>query len=311
MKKFIYLILFLFFSCDDFKNDCCDNGNDFEGGLNIINTNFDELNREYLIYIPESSNDSEKLPVVINLHGGSQYAQSYMDYTSDMRPIADTAKFILIYPQATLDDYGNPTWHLGAENSKSTSVDDVGYIEHIIEEVSISQNIDLERVYVCGFSNGAYLTYELACLLNDKIAGIGVVGGHMFIDTYNYCSPVHPTPIINIHGTDDFYDGISTYYLSQENSNNYWANYNNTNEIPIISQIENINVDDGSTVELYSWKDGDKGTTVEHYKIIGGGHDWPKINEISSGKEGYSNGDIDANILIWNYLSNYDINGIR
>ena len=146
---------------------------------------------------------------------------------------------------------------------------------------------------------------------NDKIAGIGVVGGHMFIDTYNYCSPTHPTPIINIHGTDDFYDGISTYYLSQENSNNYWINYNKTNEVPIISQIENINVEDGSTVELYSWKNGDNGTTVEHYKIIGGGHNWPNINQISSGKEGYSNGDIDANTLIWNYLSNYDINGIR
>ena len=69
--------------------------------------------------------------------------------------------------------------------------------------------------------------------------------------------------------------------------------------------------DDFFSVELYSWKNGDNGTTVEHYKIIGGGHNWPNINQISSGKEGYSNGDIDANTLIWNYLSNYDINGIR
>ena len=135
MKKLIYLTLFLSLSCNNSDNDCCDNGNNFDGGLNNINTSYDNLNREYLIYVPQILDNSEKLPIVINLHGGSQYAQSYMEYTSDMRPIADTAQFILIYPQATQDDFGNPTWHLGAENSKSTSVDDVGYIEHIIEEV--------------------------------------------------------------------------------------------------------------------------------------------------------------------------------
>ena len=226
-----------------------------------------------------------------------------------MRPIADTANFIVIYPQATTDSSGDPTWHLGGENSKSTEVDDVGFISHIIDEVSSIYSIDIDRVYVTGFSNGGYLAYEIACLLSNRIAGIGVVAGHMFIDTYNYCNPSHPTPLINIHGTEDFYEGIAGYYLDQNLSNQYWAEYNNTDPDPVIAYIENTNSQDGSTVELHSWLNGDNEVSVVHYKVIGGGHSYPNLNPSSS--KGYENGDIDSNSEIWNFLSRYDINGLR
>ena len=154
------------------------------------------------MYFPTIYSSSVKYPVLFNLHGGASTAQAYMEYVSDMRPIAENENFILVYPQATSDNNGNPTWHLGGENSKSTEVDDVGFIGKIIDDLSSIYSIDQTRVYVIGFSNGAYLAYEIACLMNDKIAGIGVVAGHMFIDTFNSCSPSHPTPIINIHGTE-------------------------------------------------------------------------------------------------------------
>ena len=66
---------------------------------------------------------------------------------------------------------------------------------------------------------------------------------------------------------------------------------------------------DGSTVELHSWLNGDNGISVVHYKVMGGGHSYPNLNP-SSSKE-YENGDIDSNSEIWNFLSRYDINGLR
>ena len=131
----------------------------------------------------------------------------------------------------------------------------------------------------------------------------------MFIDTYNYCNPSHPTPLINIHGTEDFYEGIAGYYLDQNLSNRYWAEYNNTDPDPVITYIENINSQDGSTVELHSWLNGENEVSVIHYKVIGGGHSYPNLNPSSS--KGYENGDIDSNSEIWNFLSRYDINGLR
>ena len=312
--RYINLSLALIFStsCDNEESriDDTENENSSEFiGLNNISTTHDNLNRSYQIYVPASYSVSEPIPLVFNLHGGASTATGYLNSIGDMRPIADTANFIIIYPQATTDSSGNPTWHLGGENSKSTSVDDVGFVSHIIDEVSSIYSVDLERVYVTGFSNGGYLAYEIACLLSNRIAGIGSVAGHMFIDTYNYCDPSHPTPVINIHGTDDFYEGITGYYLDQNLSNRYWTEYNNTDTDPVITYIENTNTQDGSTVELHSWLNGDNGISVVHYKVMGGGHSYPNLNPSSS--KGYENGDIDSNSEIWNFLSRYDINGLR
>ena len=312
--RYINLSLALIFStsCDNEESriDDTENENSSEFiGLNNISTTHDNLNRSYQIYVPATYSVSEPIPLVFNLHGGASTATGYLNSIGDMRPIADTANFIIIYPQATTDSSGNPTWHLGGENSKSTSVDDVGFVSHIIDEVSSIYSVDLERVYVTGFSNGGYLAYEIACLLSNRIAGIGSVAGHMFIDTYNYCDPSHPTPVINIHGTEDFYDGIAGYYLDQNLSNRYWTEYNNTDTDPVITYIENTNTQDGSTVELHSWLNGDNGISVVHYKVMGGGHSYPNLNPSSS--KGYENGDIDSNSEIWNFLSRYDINGLR
>ena len=306
------LAIILSTSCDneEARIDDTENENSSEFiGLNNISTTYDNLSRSYQIYVPESYSVTKPIPIVFNLHGGASTAMGYLNSIGDMRPIADTANFIIIYPQATTDSSGNPTWHLGGVNSKSTSVDDVGFVSYIIDEVSSIYSVDLERVYVTGFSNGGYLAYEIACLLSNKIAGIGSVAGHMFIDTYNYCDPNHPTPLINIHGTEDFYDGIAGYYLDQNLSNRYWTEYNNTDSDPIVTYIENTNTQDGSTVELHSWLNGDNGISVVHYKVMGGGHSYPNLNPSSS--KGYENGDIDSNSEIWNFLSRYDINGLR
>ena len=306
------LALILYTSCDN-EEPSIDETNSEESsefiGLNNISTTFDNLSRSYQIYVPSIYSESEPVPIVFNLHGGASTASGYLNSIGDMRPIADTANFIVIYPQATTDSSGDPTWHLGGENSKSTSVDDVGFVSHIIDEVSSIYSVDLDRIYVTGFSNGGYLAYEIACLLSNRIAGIGSVAGHMFIDTYNYCNPSHPTPLINIHGTEDFYEGIGEYYLDQNLSNQYWTEYNNTDPDPVITNIENTNTQDGSTVELHSWLNGENEVSVVHYKVLGGGHSYPNLNPSSS--KGYENGDIDSNSEIWNFQSRYDINGLR
>ena len=81
----------------------------------------------------------------------------------------------------------------------------------------------------------------------------------------------------------------------------YWASYNNTSSEPIISQLPNLNQSDGSTVEQYLWNDGDGCVSIEHLKVIGGGHDWPGS---------FGNMDIDASTVIWNYVSQYNSNGL-
>ena len=106
--------------------------------------------------------------------------------------------------------------------------------------------------------------YELGCRLSNKIAAIGVVSRTMSTGSLQQCNPTQPIALISILGTNDFiapYEGITwngiEYYMSAEDSHNYWINYNGINNPPTITSLPNINTQDGSTVESYLWEPND------------------------------------------------------
>lgn len=262
----------------------------------------DGATREYIVYIPEIYDGSTPVPLLFNFHGWGMSANFQMSY-GNMRAVADTAGFILVYPEGTLF-WGYTHWNTGSWTLGSTA-DDIGFTEAMIDTLAANYNIDLNRVYSCGYSNGGYFSFELACQLSDQIAAIGSVGGTMSTETYTSCNPSHPTPVVTIHGTDDatvsYNGGIPGNSESLSDVNTYWANYNNTIVSPVVSTLPNINTTDGSTVELSLYNNGDNCTSVEHYKVIGGDHDWPGS---------WGNMDINADAVIWSFVSKYDLNGL-
>ena len=271
---------------------------------------FDGNNREYIIYVPSIYDGSEAYPLMFNFHGGGGTSIDFMNNTNDMRSVADTAGFIAVYPQAAVDpNDGSNAWL----HKAPTSHDDVFFIEAIIDTLSNDFFIDNNRVYACGYSEGGIFSYELACRLNNRIAAISSVSGSMLVDSFRdsyynlgFCSPVHPTAILLIPGTNDMsphstYTGFQPYYMSADEITTYWSNYNNTDINPSIFQLPNINTSDGSTVEHRVWENGDNCSRVEELKVNGGGHDWPGT---------YGNMDIDATSEIWDFVSQFNINGL-
>jgi polyhydroxybutyrate depolymerase len=265
----------------------------------------DGNNREYAIYIPASYDQSQAVPLLFNFHGGGGNIVDYMS-SVDMRPIADTANFILVYPQAVPDpgNGGATSWM----HKAPTTFDDVPFVEAMIDVIAAEYMIDDNRVYVCGYSLGGEFTYELACSLNNRIAAAGAVARTMQGETFNNCAPQHPTGVLTILGTADGisdYNGITfngiQYYMSAAETHDYWAIANNCDANPTMSNIANTNTSDGSTVERYSWKDALGCTYVEHLKVINGGHDWPGV---------FGNMDIDASQEIWSFVSRYNLSGL-
>lgn len=61
------------------------------------------IERQYLIYVPDSYNQTSAIPMMINFHGFASTASDYMKY-ADMRTIAGSNKFILVYPQGSCSD---------------------------------------------------------------------------------------------------------------------------------------------------------------------------------------------------------------
>ena len=264
----------------------------------------DGIQRDYILYIPELYDGSTAAPLVLNFHGYGSNAAQQMFY-GDFRDIADTEGFLLVHPEGTTF-IGDQFWNVGFPGL-SSNIDDVGFTEALIDELATLYAIDLDRVYATGMSNGGFMSFLLACQLSEKIAAVASVTGSMTQDTFDDCNAQHPTPVLQIHGTDD---GVVLY-----NGNNlsipiadvisYWVDYNNCETTPTTTTLPDVDVSDGSTIEHSVYEDGDNGITTEHMKVIGGGHTWPGSVINTAG----TNQDIDASMEIWLFFSRFDING--
>jgi polyhydroxybutyrate depolymerase len=179
---------------------------------------------------------------------------------------------------------------LGGDNK--SDADDFGFVESVITEISSQYNVDMKRIYVVGYSNGGMMAYGLANYKSDLVAAVASVSGAMLNCTG---STSHPMPVIHLHGTSDGvlpYNGNSD-WKSAQSTLDHWINFNNTVLNPAVTSDNNI--------EHYVYDQGDSLVSVEHYKFIGGDHVW-----FDSTFQGQNTSE-----LVWNFLSRYDINGLR
>ncbi|MDY6857190.1 MAG: PHB depolymerase family esterase [Thermodesulfobacteriota bacterium] len=277
---------------------------------------YDGMQREYILYVPKSYTGEESVPLVFNFHGYFGTAAEQME-KADFRPIADTEGFIIVHPQGAPDLTGNTQWNSVSTNNSDTTIDDVGFVEALLDTIAYQYNIDLTRVYSAGFSMGGFMSYFLACQLNEKFAAVASVAGSMTLENIFDCNPQYPIPILDIHGQNDVvvpYIGLQwkgDVYLGAEDVIQYWVSQNNCDPRPTATTLPDIDLNDGyissysSTVEKIVYAGGDNGITVEHFKIAFGSHSWPGSMQTKPG----TNQDIDASIEIWKFFSKYDING--
>ena len=261
----------------------------------------DGLDREYILYIPDAYDPATPAPLLLSFHGFTSNAQLNFSFTR-LSAIADAEGFILIHPQGELFN-GITHWNVGGFTIGST-IDDVGFVAALLDDVSNSYNIDQERIYSTGMSNGGYMSFLLACQLSDKIAAVASVTGSMTPQTFNNCDPQHPMPVLQIHGTADDvvpYNGGPVWTKSIDEVLEYWVDYNNCNSSPLVTDVEDTNTADGSTVEYLVYGEGNNCVATEHLKIFNGGHDWPGA---------WGNMDINASEEVWKFLSQYNINGL-
>ena len=265
----------------------------------------DGIERDYILYVPEIYDGSTAVPLVLNFHGFGSSASQQMFY-GDFRDIADTEGFLLVHPEGTTL-IGNQFWNVGFPGLSST-IDDVGFTEALIDELATLYTIDLDRVYATGMSNGGFMSFLLACQLSEKIAAVASVTGSMTQDTFDDCNAQLPTPVLQIHGTEDDVVLYNENNLSLPIPDviSYWVDHNNCETTPTTTTLPDVDVSDGSTIEYSVYEDGDNGITTEHMKVIGGGHTWPGSILNSAG----TNQDIDASMEIWLFFSRYDINGL-
>lgn len=284
------------------------------------------IERKYLLHVPEAYDGSEAWPLILNLHGAGVTRFGQM-LESQMNPVADTAHFIVAYPEATLNPFPPlgevPVWNAILNPD---GVDDIDFLKQLIDTITTTYNIDLSRVYSAGKSQGGDLSYSLACQLPNKIAGVASVAGFPALENFAPCAPDRQIPVLHIHGTADLvtpFNGGSGVlgefptWTSVNDHLNTWINFNNCTMDSTVIDLPDLDTNDASTVSLIKYENCDKidlGDGMERnadvwlYRVNGGGHTWPggPVEQIPPGFEaafGTINRDFNASSAIWNFFN--------
>ena len=252
-------------------------------------TAFGNYIRNFIVHTPPSYDaNSNPLPLLFVLHGYTSEAPIIRNY-SEFDSIADEENFIVVYVQGVTDLIGNTGWNVDVV-STFDEVDDVGLFAALIKYFKANYSIDDEKIFSSGMSLGGFMSYKLACEL-DEIKGIGSVTGSMA--AYYNCVPSNQKSIIHFHGTADAvvpYNG-NFWSTNVETAHSFWANYNNCENQSEVT-IPDFNGDGVFSTQLTSYNcDGNREVIL--YTMKNEGHTWFKKTW---------DHDVNASKLIWEFL---------
>ncbi|MFK5982807.1 MAG: PHB depolymerase family esterase [Flavobacteriaceae bacterium] len=268
----------------------------------------DGRQREYIQFLPEGYGKENNMPIVFVLHGGTGSPKGMLNYV-DYRALANTNKFILIYPKGIEKNWndGRPT------DANQLGVDDVNFIRKLIDKLVLNFSVNEAAVFVTGISNGGFMASRLGCELSDKIKAFAAVAATIEANTIApNCSPNTPISALYIHGTDDgivpFNGGEMTkgdggFITSHWEAIAKWNDNNNSSSNPIITNLPDIANDDTTITETKY--QGNNNSEVISYVVDNGGHTWPGAAGGLDFFLGNTSKDMDAKLMIWEFFERH------
>lgn len=238
--------------------------------------------RSFMVCLPAGFDSTQSVPLIIGLHGLGDNISNFSQV--GMQQLAAFQPFVTVYPQA-MNSMAGTAWNSGINYSGvliNGNIDDVGFINAMIDTLSNWFSIDQSRIFAFGFSMGGFMSNRLACQLSNRVAAIASVAGT--IGNALNCSPSRPVSVAHFHGTADGTVGYSnnSFGMNAETLVEFWRSYNHCDSPAVHTAIPDTTVDN-YTVDQYVYPNGWSESEVVFYKVNGADHVWlsPVVNDIS------------------------------
>lgn len=277
--------------------------------------------RHYLKAVPTQS-VAGKRPLVIVLHGSGASAAQVLGRAFPPSPlsvwleIAEREQLVIVAPEGT-KRRGERAWNDGfAAIASNPKVDDVGFINAIIDRAIAEDDVDPERIYVIGVSKGGMMAYRIAAELAPRLAAFSAVLAGMPVHA-TYPMPAIPLSALIVAGTaDPFipYSGGKFPYtlwflapmLGIEASTAVWRELAGLPEVPDIAPIA-VHKGGATTRAIrYTWCGNSSAQQVRLLKIEGGGHAEPsrkkRYPSVFNRFPGLQNADLEVAEEAWSFF---------
>lgn len=267
--------------------------------------------RQYKVHVPPSYDPQTPTPLLFCIHGLGQNAVLFCVNGAEMHAKSDEEGFILVMPNGYMNSWNGGSCCGAASDER---LDDVAFFRAILEEVGTHLNVDLDRVYATGLSNGGYMSYRLACEAADIFAavapgagaiGTNDIGGGTNADAdFTSCEPSRPVAVLDMHGTAD---GLVSYSLQAPTMELLQTHYGCDATIAMASQPES-----GGDTECSTYEGCPDDVELTACTVEGGGHCWFGSPDCGTGAGGLgsiivgSNSDtLVATDAVWSFLSRF------
>ena len=264
-----------------------------QDGLTLEILDHDGVERSYYLYVPDDVSESEPASLMIALHPRTSSGYAMMTLTG-FNDAADENGFIVAYPNAE-------TTFWASDPDEDGAADDIGFLGSLID--TVAEDYVLENVYLTGFGNGAVFTYRAACEMS--LDGVAAVGALLWEFQTELCDDVgdsDPVDMLIVHGdADPFYEvedhtleplfgGEVREIYGEESTISYWASKFGCEGAPT----------EGEQTSHYA--DCADDTQVGLYRVLGGGQNWPRINDHALNQFG-----VDATEMIVSFFNRDDV----
>jgi polyhydroxybutyrate depolymerase len=275
------------------------------------------LPRTYLQHVPPGYDGRHPVPLVVDLHGYGEGSAIESDLTG-FGAYGDLHRFVTVTPQGR-----------GAEafwDSYLTSPD-VRFVGDLLDHVEHMLCLDQRRIYVAGYSNGAFLASSVACVDANRVAAVAPVAG---IEAPAGCKPSRRVPVVAFHGTADQdvayagglgpkglllpapdgsgrtlaqtgFFGLTAHGPSVPQILGVWAKRNGCGGSPAERDV-------ASDVTLISYP-CPRGAETELFRVTGGGHAWPgsAFSAAVASVVGPTTMSVSATALTWQFFQAHEL----
>ena len=266
--------------------------------------------RWYELHVPPQYRKGSPAAVIMVWHGGGGFPAAVAKQ-SHMDEVSDKEGFLVVYPAGSgIFAEKLLTFNAGicCDYAVKKGIDDVAFARAVIDDLAKDYGVDRRRIYSTGISNGALMSYRLACEAPDLVAAIAPISGTLGVPCEGSGRAVS---VIHFHGLADqncpYNGGKGAHSVAQVDFKSvpdtiaFWVKRDGCPAKP--SATKEV----GSATETV-YGPGRDGAEVALWSIGGGGHTWPGGDWASAleGKiVGPVNRDIFASQLMWEFFARH------
>ena len=150
--------------------------------------------RQFRLIVPKTVDRAKPAPLVVAFHGMLIDSKDFMPAYTKLDVLAEDKKFLIAFPEAI-----GKSWGLVPDKVNA----DLEFFDALVADVGKRYQVDPDRIYVLGMSNGGYFAHLVGKERSKTVAAVCSHSGPLGLQTLLGINAERKFPVMIVHGDKD------------------------------------------------------------------------------------------------------------